>query len=440
MQASTLELRFQIAHRVGELGEHQYLLIGKRLRQEVPERVQLGVVGRTPLAVSFQQLQQRVGIRLQVGFQRGIEEIGPKPSEAAPVTALVVLVYSRGARGRVGCRPVVRIHGAVLFGFRFIPVVIVGGEVTNLGCVRVCVGESGVQHLGILSAQRERQTIPQGVEEHIVSEQVPLHRLQESRAAAFKALEQVGPAEAHKPFACPGKILDLPLLSRKGRCCGRIGDIVAETVTGQAQRVHGIDHVRRVQLGILVVRVGVVNGELDRLGHPVREKSPSPVLIGEEPATRGRVRLRVIVLDEASGPAYQVQTHQIAPVVGILAPLKGGQGAGRSLVASAELDLPQFAQESLRSYAKVLVVLHEDSQLTGQVQVGLVVGRCGKQDALAVVSADVLPNRAIPPALAVTQVVALVDDDQSVSAEIGQFAQYPAEREDPGPANRYSCA
>ena len=96
-------------------------------------------------------------------------------------------------------------------------------------------------------------------------------------------------------------------------------------------------------------------------------------------------------------------------------------------MASAELDLSQFAQESLRSYAKVLVVLHEDTQLTGQVQVGLVVGRCGEQDALAVVSADVLPNRAIPPALAVTQVVALVDDDQSVSAEIWQFAQYPAE-------------
>ena len=51
----------------------------------------------------------------------------------------------------------------------------------------------------------------------------------------------------------------------------------------------------------------------------------------------------------------------------------------------------------------------EQPQLVRKVEVGLVVGRRREQDALAVVLLDVLLDGAVALALAVAQVVALVD-------------------------------
>ena len=63
-----------------------------------------------------------------------------------------------------------------------------------------------------------------------------------------------------------------------------------------------------------------------------------------------------------------------------------------------------------------LVLGDEEPQLVGQVEVGLVVGRGGQQDALAVVLADVILDGAVALALAVAQVVAFVDQDEPIAA------------------------
>ena len=142
---------------------------------------------------------------------------------------------------------------------------------------------------------------------------------------------------------------------------------------GQVQLVHRIDHLRRVQLGVLVVGVGLVYGELNRLGHAGREEGLGPVLVGEELPPGFLVGLGVVVLDEAAGASYKVEPHQVAPVVGVLAEVEGRQGARRGLMTPAELHLAQFAQVPLGPNAQVLIVLHEHAQLVGQVQVGLVI-------------------------------------------------------------------
>ena len=57
------------------------------------------------------------------------------------------------------------------------------------------------------------------------------------------------------------------------------------------------------------------------------------------------------------------------------------------LVAPAELHLAQLSQKSFGSDAEILVVLDEDAQLVGQVQVRLVVGRGRQEDTLALIGA-----------------------------------------------------
>ena len=103
----------------------------------------------------------------------------------------------------------------------------------------------------------------------------------------------------------------------------------------------------------------------------------------ERRGTCGRVRGRsvgVVLLDEAARAADQVQPHQVAPVVGVFALLKGGQGTDRALMPADELGLAQFSEQLLGTNANVLLLVDEEPKLVGQVEVGLVVGRGGQQD------------------------------------------------------------
>ena len=66
--------------------------------------------------------------------------------------------------------------------------------------------------------------------------------------------------------------------------------------------------------------------------------------------------------------------------------------------------------------SQVRVLVDEQPQLVGQIQVGLVVGRGRQQDAPALVALDVVLDGPVALALAVAQVVALVDDAPADSA------------------------
>ena len=87
----------------------------------------------------------------------------------------------------------------------------------------------------------------------------------------------------------------------------------------------------------------------------------------------------------------------------------------------------------LRPDPDVRVLRDEQAELVGEVEVGLVVRRRRQQDALAVVRADVLLDRPVALALAVAEVVALVDEDEAIAAEVGQLALDDAVRQDARP-------
>ena len=50
LDAARLQLLAKVAHRVGELGEDEDLLVGVLLEQQVAERLQLGVLAGVPVA------------------------------------------------------------------------------------------------------------------------------------------------------------------------------------------------------------------------------------------------------------------------------------------------------------------------------------------------------------------------------------------------------
>ena len=107
--------------------------------------------------------------------------------------------------------------------------------------------------------------------------------------------------------------------------------------------------------------------------------------------------------------------------------LKGGDGTRRRLALAQELRLAHVAEQLFRANPQVLVLPHEQAELAGQVLVGLVVRRGGKQDALAVILVDVLADGAVPLALWVAQIVALVDDHDAIATQVLQCILHTAE-------------
>ena len=99
-------------------------------------------------------------------------------------------------------------------------------------------------------------------------------------------------------------------------------------------------------------------------------------------------------------------------------------------MAADELGFADLVEQAFGADAEVFVIGHEETDLAGEILVGLVVGRGREEDALAIVLADVFVDGAIGAALAVTQVVALVDDQQWKAAHIGQFFDCAGNRED----------
>ena len=91
-------------------------------------------------------------------------------------------------------------------------------------------------------------------------------------------------------------------------------------------------------------------------------------------------------------------------------------------MASNEFDLGELLEHPLGADAEVDVLGDEEPELVRQVEVGLVVRRGREQDAFAVVSVNVLLNRAVALAFAIAKVVALVDEHDAVAAQVRQFA------------------
>ena len=81
-----------------------------------------------------------------------------------------------------------------------------------------------------------------------------------------------------------------------------------------------------------------------------------------------------------------------------------------------------------RTDTQVSVLLNEQAELTGKIEVGFVVRRCREQDNAAIVLVDVFLNCAIAFSLAVSQIMAFVNQDKAIPAKVRQFLEDAAQR------------
>ena len=97
-------------------------------------------------------------------------------------------------------------------------------------------------------------------------------------------------------------------------------------------------------------------------------------------------------------------------------------------MAADELGLAEFPQELLGPNADVVVLGDEQPELVGQVEVGLVVGGRREEDDLALVGPDVFLDRPVAFPFAIAQVVALVDEHEPITPQVGQVLGDAADR------------
>ena len=198
-------------------------------------------------------------------------------------------------------------------------------------------------------------------------------------------------------------------------------DVVAHAVPRQVEIVDGINDIRCIEPGVLVMRAVVVYRKRDRFRRADRKIGPGAVFKRKELAAVGGVGLRIVVLDKRAGPSHQIEPHQFPPVVGILTFFKGRQRTYLGLVAADELRFSDFPNIPFRPDSQVLFLWDEKTKLAGKVQVGLIVRRGGKKNALTLVRINVFLDGAVALAFAVAQVVAFIDEHQAIAPEVREF-------------------
>src|SRR4030043_924185 len=95
---------------------------------------------------------------------------------------------------------------------------------------------------------------------------MPLNRLQESLAAAFKTLKEICATESHQPFSGPGEVRDYFSLSSGWGFMWALLDIISQSIPRKSELVYTINDWIRVKESILVVGIFVVDFEFNRPG------------------------------------------------------------------------------------------------------------------------------------------------------------------------------
>ena len=101
--------------------------------------------------------------------------------------------------------------------------------------------------------------------------------------------------------------------------------VVPQAVAREIKIVDRIYHVLGIEPRILVTRIQVVDPKFDSLGNAGWKVRPFPILKGKKLPTILWIGLGVVVLDEASGPADQIEAHEFTPIIGIFALFKTGE-------------------------------------------------------------------------------------------------------------------
>ena len=198
----------------------------------------------------------------------------------------------------------------------------------------------------------------------------------------------------------------------------RRGYVIPESISRQGQTVDRIHDFVGVQPSVGVVWVFIIELKFNRLWDSIREVEPFTTVKRQVLATSVLIRLRVIFLDEPTCSTDEIEPHQFAPIVGIRALFKSRKRTNGSLMPPYEFRFSNLLQVLLWSDSKVLVTSNKQLQLRGKIDIGLVVRRGGQKNALAAVLLDVLLNHFVPFALAVPEVVALIDQHDAVTWQI----------------------
>ena len=86
-------------------------------------------------------------------------------------------------------------------------------------------------------------------------------------------------------------------------------------------------------------------------------------------------------------------------------------------------------QKRRETKAQVLIVGDEKAELSGQVGEDLVMRSGGEENTPALVLLDVVVDGAITTALAVSEVVALIEDDETIASQGRQFLEHTGVRQ-----------
>ena len=124
----------------------------------------------------------------------------------------------------------------------------------------------------------------------------------------------------------------------------------------------------------------------------------------------------VAALDGASGAAHHVAVHEPLPVFGEVASPERCEAVGAAVEAAGDLLDAVLGDGGVGRDTKGVLLSHEQGQLVGDVGEVEVVGRGRQQHDLGVVVLDEALDLLVVLALAVAQVVRLVDHDSAVAA------------------------
>src|ERR1017187_3080681 len=177
-------------------------------------------------------------------------------------------------------------------------------------------------------------------------------------AAALKALEKIGAAEADKAFAGAGEVVHHFGFLPRRRHIERGLEIVGQAVTRKMQHADGVNDLVGVEAGVLVVGIFVLDAKREGLRLALGEVEPAAAFQNEEAAIFFGLRSvalgtlflggcqdggaggtfcdGIVALDEAAGAADHEEAHQFAPIVSVSALFKGGQAVDRALVAAGK--------------------------------------------------------------------------------------------------------
>src|SRR5947209_13081988 len=127
----------------------------------------------------------------------------------------------------------------------------------------------------------------------------------------------------------------------------------------------------------------------------------------------------VVLYDERARATDEKETHYFPPVVGVEALFKGGETRKRCVgILEAEFRLTDFFQHVLRANPDVFLLVDEQTKLIGKIEVSFVVrGRRDKND-LGIIVLDIVADRLVDFPFAVSKVVRLIDNDQTVSRQL----------------------